>query len=402
MRIRIFLALIITAGMVLLVLSMTPGTALADDGDKDQLLDELQKGVDSKISELDLSEIQKIIDGLPAEVKKLTGQSASGFLEGIVTGKIVLDAGSFLDVIGNIFFSELKNNGLFFLQIMLLVILGGILKNMSPSLGKDSVSEIAQFACYALVAALIATSFSAITTGALKTIDSMNTLLKASFPVLLTLLTALGGVYSAGVFQPVMPFMTAVSGTFLKDILLPLILIFAVLTLISNFSNRIQIKKLAGLAGSAGKWLIGIVSTVFLGVMSIQGISAGAFDGLSIRTAKYAIDKFVPVVGRMVSDTMDTMMSCSLLVKNAFGMVTLVVLCGIVLIPLVNLMVMIFMYKASAAVLEPMGDSRIVQCLHDMSEVITMLFVIVLVLGTMMFIAVSLLISTGNASMMMR
>ncbi len=388
------------AGILILLLVLFADTAKADD--RDQLLDELTKGVDEKISELDLSEIQKILDELPEEIKKLTGRDASDFLEGIVTGKIVLDAGSFLDVIGSIFFRELKNNAVFFLQIILLVILGGILKNMSPSVGKDSVNEIAQFACYALVAALIAASFSSVIAGAVQTIDSMNTLLKASFPVLLTLLTALGGIYSAGVFKPVMPFMTAVSGTFLKDIMLPLVLIFAVLTLISNFSSRIQIKKLAGLAGSAGKWLIGIVSTVFLGVMAIQGISAGSFDGLSIRTAKFAVDKLVPVVGHMMSDTMDTVMSCSLLVKNAFGIVSLVVLCGVILLPLVKLIVLIFMYKASSAILEPVGDSRIVQCLHDMSEVITMLFAIMLVLGAMMFIAIALLIGTGNANMMMR
>lgn len=397
---KIATKIMIVAVIIVMLLAMSAGTAKADD--KDKLLNDLQQGVDQKVSELDLSEIQKILDGLPAEIKKLTGENASDFLEGVVTGKIVLDAGSFLDVIGSIFFSELKNNAIYFLQIMLLVILGGILKNMSPSLGKDSVGEIAQFACYALVAALIAASFSAVITGAIKTIDTMNILLKASFPVLLTLLTAIGGIYSAGVFKPVMPFMTAVSGTFLKDIMLPLVLIFAVLTLISNFSSRIQIKKLAGLAGSIGKWLIGIVSTVFLGVMAIQGISAGSFDGLSIRTAKFAIDKFVPVVGRMMSDTMDTMMSCSLLVKNAFGVVTLVVLCGVILLPLVKLIVLIFMYKASSAVLEPVGDSRIVQCLHDMSEVITMLFAILLVLGAMMFIAIALLIGTGNANMMMR
>ncbi|MDP2892199.1 MAG: stage III sporulation protein AE [Bacillota bacterium] len=377
-------------------------TARAEDPDKEVLLKELEEGVKQQITQLDLSGLQEMLDSLPQEVKKLTGLNVGETITALIDGTAVLDANNFFQVILQIFLGEIKNNAFFFLQIALLVILGGMLKNMLPDVGSESVSEIAQFACYALIAALIASNLAALIISSREAVANMGALLQAAFPMLLTLLTALGGIYSAGIFQPVVPLITAISGFFMRDVMLPMVPVYGVLTMVSNISERVQIKKLAVLSGTVCKWLIGIVFTVFLGVMTIQGISAGSFDGITIRTAKFAIDKFVPVVGRMFSDTVDTMLGCSLLVKNALGTVTLLMLSAVALFPLIQLISSIFMFKASAALLEPVGDARIVQCLNDMAGVVTVLFIIVLSLGAMMFIAVSLLIGAGNASMMMR
>ena len=60
--------------------------------------------------------------------------------------------------------------------------------------------------------------------------------------------------------------------------------------------------------------------------MAIQGLTGSTYDGVTLRTAKFAMDKFVPVVGGMFSGTMDTLIGCSLVVKNGVGVMGLILI----------------------------------------------------------------------------
>lgn len=64
---------------------------------------------------------------------------------------------------------------------------------------------------------------------------------------------------------------------------------------------------------------------MFLGAMSLQGVTSASIDGVAIRAAKYAVDNFVPVVGGMFSDTMDTLVGCTLIVKMRWELLTVIV-----------------------------------------------------------------------------
>lgn len=106
------------------------------------------------------------------------------------------------------------------------------------------------------------------------------------------------------------------------------------------------------------EWTLGFGFTVFIGVMTVQGVSAAAVDGVSIRTAKYAMDNFIPIVGGMFADTVDTLVGCSLIVQNAVGVLGLILLLGALAAPLLRTVATMFLYRAASALLQPIGDSR--------------------------------------------
>ena len=56
-------------------------------------------------------------------------------------------------------------------------------------------------------------------------------------------------------------------------------------------------------------------------MFSLQGIAVGSFDSLSIRTTKYTIKSYVPVMGGYLSDGMDLILSSTILIKNSVGLV---------------------------------------------------------------------------------
>ena len=122
----------------------------------------------------------------------------------------------------------------------------------------------------------------------------------------------------------------------------------------------------------------------------------------SIRTAKYAMDNFIPIVGGMFADTVDTLVGCSLLVENAVGVLGLLVLLLKLLTPLLRTVAALFLYRAASAVLQPVADSPLCRCIGEFGEVFSLLFIIELSVGAMFMLLCAEMLTVGTMTVMLR
>ncbi|MBQ8536238.1 MAG: stage III sporulation protein AE, partial [Clostridia bacterium] len=173
-------------------------------------------------------------------------------------------------------------------------------------------------------------------------------------------------------------------------------------TLLSHLSQRVSVSRLGKLFQRAAAWTLGVSFTVFIGVTMIQGLGTAAVDGISIRTAKYAIDNFVPFVGGMFADTVDTLVGCSLLIKNALGVTGLAILIATLAGPMLQTLGAALIYQLCAAVLQPVAESRLLRCMADFSKVLMLLFVVQLSLGAMFLLLIAQMLVVGNLTVMLR
>lgn len=102
--------------------------------------------------------------------------------------------------------------------------------------------------------------------------------------------------------------------------------------------------------------------TLYIGITAISGIAVSSVSGLSLKTAKFAIDKFVPIIGGMVSGTVDTVMGCSMIVKNAAGIASILIAVGRVASPLIQIACTMFTLRIAAAICEPIASSSLPKC----------------------------------------
>ena len=136
--------------------------------------------------------------------------------------------------------------------------------------------------------------------------------------------------------------------------------------------------------------------------MTVQGIGAAGVDGISIRTAKFAMDRFIPIVGGMFADTVDTLVGCSLVVNNALGVFGLILLLGALLVPLMRMALTMLMYRAAAALMEPVADGPLLRAIGGFADVFQLLFVIQLSVGAMFMLLVAQLLMAANWTVMLR
>ena len=397
---------IVTAILVFIICipNLANANASVDDSlSQDYIKEELKRGTQEQINALDINEWNNFLKSIQAEGDDLIEDiDIKNFINKLISGNFELDLKKILLQLINLFFKEIKFNLIFMAKIMVIAIICGVLDHMKSNFTDSSVAELAWFACYIMVVILIVQSFTSILEVGKKAVEQMVSFVQILFPILLTLLIAMGGITSSGILQPVTALLVGASGTILKNIMIPLIFFSAVLVLVNNISDKIKLDRLCNLTKNICTWTLGIFFTIFVGVLSVQGALAASFDGISIRTAKYAVETFVPIVGGLFSKTVDMIIGCSLLVKNAVGIAGLITTVMIALYPIIKILCLMTIYKISSAILEPISDSRVSVCLNDIGNVLTILFVTVAGITIMFFITITLLIGVGSIATMMR
>ena len=388
---------------ILLIIPTNILEASITEESKVDIREEIQKIAEDQLDILDIDQWNKFNKNLDNYQGSLLATiNFKEMIINLVTGKFELDWKKIYGNFGKVFFAEIKLNLSFMAKIFAIAIFTGILSNFKTNFSDSTVGELAWIVCYILIVVLIIQSIIVVLNVGKNTIEQMTSFMQILFPALLALLIGMGGIASSGIMQPATVLLTGVTGIFLKNIMLPLIFLSTILVLISNINDNISLENLSKLTRNICSWVLGIVFTIFIGVLSVQGIIAASFDGVSIRTTKYAIETFVPVVGKMFSQTVDVIISSSLMLKNAVGVVGLMVSISICIYPILKILSLMAIYKLSSALLEPISDKRVVNCLNEICSVLVILLVTLLGITILFFLTIALLIGLGNITVMMR
>ena len=127
-------------------------------------------------------------------------------------------------------------------------------------------------------------------------IDFMNLLV----PLMTTLMLTTGSITTSSIVQPVLIFVINFIGNFINSFLIPILMVSITLGIISNVSDKVQIDKFSKFLKSSIVWFLGIILTIFVGIVSLQGNLSSSIDGVTAKTTKTAVSSFIPVVGKIL------------------------------------------------------------------------------------------------------
>lgn len=287
-------------------------------------------------------------------------------------------------------------------QIIFLAMLCVLMQQLHSSFQQSEIALLSYSVCFIFLLTLGMKAFSAAVILTERTIEAMITIMEALLPMLLFLLTTVGAITGAALFTPMVLFAVNALGMVMKNVILPLFLLVAVLDSLNYFSTTYRVGQLAMLLRQVGMVAFALGMTLFTGLMAVQGISASVADGLGLRTAKFAVGNLVPIVGKLFADSVDVVFGASLILKNAIGIFGIVTIATICLLPLIKLLVLSFLMKASGALIQPMGESKLSACLSQWGTNIFFLFAVLLAVALLFFLTITMIVGMGMVSVMMR
>ena len=345
------------------------------------------------------------INSFIENAKEYTGEffediDISSILDSAISGDV--DNSTIYQKILNLFGDELKTGIKTLLSILVIIIIHSILKSISENLENDTISTIIYYVQYIAIVTIIMSNFTDIVQMVRDTANNLVGFMNCLVPILLSLMIYTGSITTSSILETIILFMINFIGNLIETIFIPLTIIIAVICIVSKISDKVQIEKLAKFMKSSMVWVLGIILTIFVGVLSIEGTLSSSVDGITAKTAKAVVSSAVPIVGKILGDAVDTVLGCGIVLKNAVGFVGVIVIIGICIMPIIKLGILTICYKLASSVCEPIADGKIVSLLEQIGDIFKILLAILSAISFMVIIGTTLVIKISNSGMMYR
>lgn len=218
----------------------------------------------------------------------------SNIFDSALTGKI--DNSNILKKILNLAGVQVLDTLKILINILLIVLIHSILKSITDGLENGEVSKIVYYVQYVLIVTIIMANFTDILKSVEETIENLVGFSGSLVPLLVTLMTYTGSITTTAVIEPILLFMIEFITNMIKTLVIPIISIITVLIIISKITDKVQISKLGNFLKSSVVWALGIILTIFVGVVSLEGSLTSSVDGVTAKTAKAAVSSLIPIV----------------------------------------------------------------------------------------------------------
>ena len=287
-------------------------------------------------------------------------------------------------------------------SILAIVVIHSILKSVSESLENDTISKLIYYVQYILIVTIVMMNFSDIVQIVKDTCNNLIGFMNILIPLLISLMIYTGSITTSGVLEPIILFLINFIGNMIQTLIIPIVLVFTSLIVISKISDNVQIDKLSKFLKSGVVWFFGIVLTIFVAVISLEGTLSSSVDGITAKTTKAVVSSAIPVVGKILGDAVDTVLGCGIILKNAVGVIGIMIVVGICIMPILKLGIFTMAYKLMAAICEPIADKNITSLLDQIGDVYKIFLAILCSVSVMLIVGTALVVKISNTGMMYR
>ncbi len=298
------------------------------------------------------------------------------------------DANHILKTILDLLFSETRSHIAEAGKIILIVVLLAFIGKFVPQ--QEKVFDSAFYVSYVVLFIMLFTAFRSVAEIGRKAIESLCVFIDTSLPVMSALAISANEVGKTAAAAGGAMGIYAIANT-IQHLLLPVGFMLAGITAVNHLSDDFSLQPLYDCAKKAVLWGLGIVMTVFSAVLMMSGATGNALDNAGGKAIKYAVGNFIPFVGGVLSDSLESIIVYGKLIKTAAGTAGILALLYICLTPAIQMIAIIFAYKLCSVILLPVADKRITGALNDITGVMSIILAMVLCCGVLFIIAMGLL-----------
>jgi len=349
--------------------------------------------IDNILNNQDFSELDNIVDELGFDFDG----SILEYISKVVSGENVISFDDILKIIKNQFFELLHDVLSPLMLILVIILLSSLLSALRPSRMSNSINDVIYFLCLSVIVVIISLLVKNVLTVSRGAILSLQKQINIVYPIIMSLLVTLGASGTIATFSPAILFFSNTIMNIFINVLFPIFTFVVLICLVSKVTRNNRLDKMSGFLNSSFKWILGSVCAIFMSLLSVQGMTAGVKDGLSIKAAKFVIKNYIPFLGGYISEGFELVKAGSLLVKNALGIVSIIILFFTVIKPIIYLCVLSLSLRLFCAATGVVDNLKVGNLLVDIANALKMLVAIIIGVACMYFFILFIIISVGNS-----
>lgn len=349
-----------------------------------------------KTEEIDIEEEYQLFD-VQRELEKESGVSISfsDIVKDLMVGEIKKVAENIAQEVFRQIGKECRTNQKMIAELMVIAIMAAFFSNFSNVFFNQQVGETGFFAAYLLMFTMILSSFFLMSSIVSEVMQKLLSFMKVLIPSYSLAVTASTGLTtSLAMYEFFMIIISICEWVMLKGIV-PLIYMYMIMELANNMAKEDHFSKLTELIkkGSiqALKGVVGIV----LGVNVIQSMILPAADSVKVNVIQKGLNA-IPGAGQLLGTVTSTIVGSSVIIKNSIGGAGIFCLIVILAVPVLKIILFVLTYYIAAALLQPISDKRLIQCLYAAGESGKLLLNVLLSCGALFLLVIAMTAMSTN------
>lgn len=278
-----------------------------------------------------------------------------------------------------------------------MLILAVILINGAITAHQNSVSATtANFAVTAASAAIITVPLMAVINSAVTVMQSAAGFMTAFVPVFAIIVAANGQAATSVSMSSLLLGATQAVDLIANHFVIPLMCGYLSVSVASGVSPLLSKTAFGESIKKLSYWVMSLITTVFLGVLSIQTTINASADSLTMRTARFVIGSSVPVAGTVLSEALTTVTASLGILKTSVAIYGVVACCIIFLPLLVELILWRICLIVTSLAADILSSTNISRLLRSIDTAISVLCGIILLSMALFVISLTVVVSVGK------
>ena len=294
-----------------------------------------------------------------ASENNIEGFDVSSLYNDLLSGNGIQYENILDSLVGNIF-KEVKNSISSVTSIFIIVIIMAIVTSLE--LDKDSdVVKITKLVIVISISALLLKNYLDIVTMFKNIVNILGYIMQIVSTFLLGILMATGKITSTGIVEPLLLFIANFICFATEYIIIPFFTISVAINIVSRISENIKMDNLSSMFRKSSLYIFTTIIGIFLFVLSMESSVTKSIDSMYFKTAQNMVSNFVPVVGKFLSDSLDTVLGATEAIGKVGGIISLIATILIVSIPIIKLILVIVLYNILIAISEPINEDKSIE-----------------------------------------
>ena len=334
---------------------------------------------------------EEIVDALPDSVQDYLDENE---ITPDNSGALSLTPQSVIEEIWGIFSSEAVKPLKMLCMLIGVILLCAIVESMGDGAGSSTGAFriVGILACSGMMCTYIADSISY----AVETLNAAGTFMIAFVPAFAGIIAINGQTTTATVFGSILIIATQVFSQLSVTFLMPLSSSVLGISVAGAVNPDLKIGERAAAVKKAAVWGIGLLMTVFVGLLGMQSFITSSADSVAMKAAKFAVSNSVPIVGGAVSDALSTVKGSLALVKSSMGTFGIIAGVSLVMPALASVICYKLALTIAAAVSDMFGVSSMTSLLKSGESVITIIMSLLFCFMIMIIVSTALILAIGS------
>ncbi len=250
------------------------------------------------------------------------------------------------------------------ITIFVIIIVMAILSSLELDKNSDIV-KISKLIVLICVSSILLKNYIEIVDMFRNLVNMLGTVMQAVSTFLMGVLIASGKITSTGIIQPLILFISNFICVVTQYIVIPFFTISIVINIISKISENIRLDELSGMFRKSSLYIFSSIIAIFILILSMESTVTKSIDNIYFKTTQNIVSNAVPVVGKFLSDSLDTVLGATELIGKVGGAVALVSVVLIVSVPIIKLIIIVVLYKLLTAFSEPINSDKTIRSLIE-------------------------------------